>query len=379
MKSKLLFSISCLCFALTAGAAPAPGTVRLLSGESYEGKLQLVNNQIVVNGQQTGSTTVDLSNVLDAVFHGEHKAKADALPPGLRLINGTLIAGQVGPLESTSIKVGEISVLANTVAWVVYAPIPRDSIPKPSPGQTGAVLPSGDFFPGTIGGVQDNRVAINSVLFGPQRFTISAKGAKSQISALVMHDIQANAGRYEVIAKDGSTYRVDQIGTDKDGISIRDSIIGEVKIKSDNLFEIHLSNTYYQYLTSVRPLQVTPPNGVDPATALQNQPATDKDPAALLTLANTSVSYTVQQGFNVFSSSVSVPKDAPPGARFTFAVYGDGKFLLSRSSPASPSDNPQRVRVNTTNVRTITLRMEPASPGFPAVSGKWAQPMFLKP
>jgi len=375
MKRRILCPLLSLCLALTAQA----GSVRLLSGESYDGKLQFVNNQIVVNAGKNGATSVDLSNVLSAVFQNERSGIAR----GVMLTNGTVVSGTIAAadaLATTSVKLGEAMVPSAAIAWVIYGPIARDKIPSPSKGQTGVILPDDEFFPGTIGEITDKKIAVNSPLFGPQRFAVAA-GAKSQIHALVLRDIQSGigTGHYQVIAKDGSTYIVDAIRSDVDGIIIHDSILGDVKIKNDNLAQIRLSSSQYQYLTTMKPAQVDAPKGVDAASAIQTlTEGDDEESGAILTAPNAAISYAVPQGFTVFSSTVFIPKDAVAGTRYTFAVYGDGR-LLSRSSPIAAGDNPQHVRVPIVNTRMIALRVEPVMAGVGGAFGKWAQPILLKP
>jgi hypothetical protein len=357
--------------ALDANAA----NLRLISGETYDGKLQFANNQILVGGR--GGTAVDLSNVLDALFKEPHRQlEAGALPAGAMLINGTVVAGQPGPMEDP-MKIGEATIPLSSIAWVLYLPIAREKIITPTPGQTGAILTGGDFFPGTIGAVKDDKIAVNSVLFGPQRFLI--KGVHSQIAGLVLHDLRANAGRYQVTAK-GGVYQVDAINTDASGIVIHDSILGDVHIGAEAIFEIGLAKQQYQFLTALKP-DLAVPAGVDATAAVQTpQNPADPDAVTLQTAPNVALSYAVPAGFTVFSASVSLPPAAPAGTHVTFAIYGDGKFLVARSTPVSPGDNAQHLRFAIGNVHTLTLRVEPAGP-LPAgaIMGQWAQPMFLRP
>ncbi|MGB8354411.1 MAG: NPCBM/NEW2 domain-containing protein [Chthoniobacteraceae bacterium] len=374
MKPRILFPLLSLCMAMTANA----GSVRLLSGETYEGKLQFVNNQIVVNASKNSTTPVDLSNVLDAVFQPIHGEKGNALPRGAMLINGTVLAGTIGiPDASAPVKLGDITVPATSIAWLIYGQMPRTKIPTVSSGQTGVILPDGQFFPGTIGDIVDKKVAINSAIFGPQRFLI-AGGDRAQINALVLRDVQPNIGHYEVIAKDGSTYLVDAIRTDVDGILIHDSIAGDVKIKNDNLSEIRLSSRQYQYLTGLKPAQVDVPKGGDATAAFKVETVDDIDNMeSLLTAPNAAISYQIPQGFTTFSCTIFIPKDAVTGARYTFSIYGDGR-LLSRSVPIAAGDNPQHISVALANTRMMALRLEPMAPNG-AAWGKWAQPMFMRP
>ncbi|HWB59481.1 MAG TPA: NPCBM/NEW2 domain-containing protein, partial [Chthoniobacteraceae bacterium] len=82
--------------------------------------------------------------------------------------------------------------------------------------------------------------------------------------------------------------------------------------------------------------------------------------------------------FVVAVSVPNVPQGAPATARFTFSVYGDGRFRLNTGTAAmAPGDNPQRIVVPVSNYHTITIRVEPASIGATGY-GQWLEPMFLK-
>lgn len=365
-------------FGLCLGLAAKAGTVRSINGESYDGKVQLEGNQITYTPPQGGAVVrINSPDIFEAIIHPEFASKADMLPPGLLLVDGTLLPGSIAGLDQPSVKVGDYTLPMTSVAWVVVSPIQRDKLPKITPGQTGAILPNGDFFPGTIDGVKDNRVAVNSVLFGPQRFALKGK---SQMAALVLRDFQ-NTARYEVVAKDGATYQVDDIKSEAGGLLLHDAVAGDVRIKADSVYAIRLSRACYQLITSLKPLQVDTPKGVDPKNALQTLTgtfgATTQD--ALLTAANTAISYTVPQGFTTFSSTIVLPKEsAPPNVRFNFSIYADGRVSIYKSPSMAVGDSPQQIRATLNNAHFITIRVEPLVPGTVTASGKWIQPMLLK-
>lgn len=375
MKVKRLLCLCCLCPLLSSQA----GSVRLITGERYEGKVDLVPDGIVVTPDHGGAPIkVDLPNLQEAMFGTRTQSSTDLVPPGALLINGSFVAGQVTAFDASAVKLGSagISVPGSAIAQVVFAPIRRSKLPPPAGGRTGAILPDGDFFAGTVDGMKDNRLQINSILLGPQRLVPG-----SQAAGVVIRDVQNAVGGYKIVSRDGSEYQMNDLKVDKDGVLITDSIMGSVRIKTDDLVEIRGGVGRYQNLVDGAPARVDVPAGVNPANAFQVQAANAvpgvADPS-LLTLVNAMVSYAVPPGFTIFTSSVTLPQGAPPAAHLIFDVYADGRLVFG-SPIVAAGQNPQPIRVSMGPVRLITLRVEPAGPGSNGATGEWIDPLFLRP
>ena len=360
---------------LCLGATLRAAGVHLLNGESYDGRVQISDNAFLVVSQ-SGSTKVEFPQIIDVVFRDDMPAgKGTALPPGVLLTNGTLIAGQIQDITDP-LKINSISFPLSSVAWIIFQPIQRGNIVQPSGGRTGVLLPTGDFFPGAIDSIKDDRIAISSAMFGPQRFSIKDR---PDISALVLRGVQDGGARYEVLARNGSIYAINNIKIEGEYIVLDDLSFGTVKFGRDDLYEIRLAAGYYQKLAELKPDHVDVPTGVDAANAVQvPQNAGHAPTQNLQAQANVSATYTVPKGFANFSTGAMVSKDAPASARFIFTVYGDGKFPLAKTSPIGRGDNTQHLAAPVANYRTITLRIEPASVDASAGSGQWIMPVFLR-
>jgi hypothetical protein len=371
--NKLRRGIAFCALFLCLGSAIAHATgVRMLNGEFHDGKVQLIGNEIAVI-TQTGTTRIELADLLEAAFQDNSQVKPGVLPPGVLLTNGSLVAGNINTFTDP-IKIGNMTFPLSSAAWVVFQPIARDKITQPSGGRTGVILPSGDFFPGVIAGIKDDKVAINSPLFGPQRFSIRGR---IDICALVLRDVQDGGTRYEISTQNGSIYAVNDIKIAGDFFVINDPNFGNLKINKGEVVTLRVAPSQYQYLAGQKPDRVDVPAGADSAAAVQvPQDAARADD--LQTAVNAAVTYTVPKGFVTFASGASVPKDMPVGARYTFAVYGDGKFLLVRTSALGPGDIAQHISVPVGNLHTITIRIEPASAGVGPGSAEWIQPIFLR-
>jgi len=363
-----------LCSLILAPSLHA-ASVLLLNGESYTGKVQFINNQVVV-AAQSGTVRIDLPQVLDAVFRDDRdQSKAGLFPAGVLLTDGSLIAGPVN-MAADPIKIANLTIPMSSVAWVVFQPFARDKITEPASGETGAVLTNGQFFPGTIASVKDNTVAINSALFGPQRFSLQGRG---DICALVLRDVQDAGMRYQVFTRTGSVYTVNDIRSENDNVAVTEPTYGNVRINKDDLSEIRVAKGWFEYLAGVKPDRVDAPAGIKAEDAVQvADNIDDPDGKNVRSAMNAAVTYTVPKGYATFSTGATVPQGAPATARFTFAVYGDGKFLLTRTPLIAPGDAAQHISVLVSNLHTITLRVEPGTVGATGF-GQWVQPMFLRP
>lgn len=367
------------------------GSVRLWSGDTLKGKIAwdpktglTITPDPAAPGVPVSSTKIDLTKVRDAIFVDPDPQAAPAAPDhppsqpvGVFLTNGDFVAGNVHDIENPVIKVEAQPVPATGIAWIILNPIPLDKFPKVPPGRTGAVLPSGDFFEGAFAGIQDYRIGINSPLLGPQRFPMD------QIAAVIMHDRQPSQALYMVTATNGSSFQADDLKFDKQGINFQDPILGPIKLKFWDIKEIGSGSGRFQIITDSDPVAIAAP-GATVAKApedFQIVSGTDSTaPATLLTRVNVPVTYTVPAGMTVFTATIAVPKDSPAGTHFTFAVYGDGRFLIQRSLPIGLGDPPQIFKTELSNVHTISLRVEPSFAGGPdKIYGQWTGPMLFRP
>jgi len=389
MKCKILIPLLCVLPLAVCNA----GSVRLWSGDTLKGKISwdpktglTITPDPATPGTPVTSTKIDLTKVRDTIFTDPVAPAAPAVPPvpvpppsqpvGVFLTNGDFIAGVTRDIESPVVKVEAQPVPATSIAWIIFNPIPLDKFPKVAPGHTGAILPGGDFFEGTFAGIQEYRIGINSPLLGPQRFPMD------QIAAVVMHDRQPSQALYMVTANNGSSFQTDDLKFDKQGVDFQDPILGPIKLKFWDIKEIAAGSGRFQIITDSDPVATaTLGSAAKTPDDFQVQPGADPAaPATLLTRVNIPITYAVPVGLTVFSATIAVPKDSPAGTHFTFAVYGDGRFLIQRSLPIGVGDPPQLFRMELSNVHTISLRVEPSFAGGPdKIYGQWIGPMLFRP
>jgi hypothetical protein len=373
MLKRLLLLLLCWTPAFAQAAS-----VRLLSGEYYEGKVELTSNGVDVTTSDGNSPLfIDAAKIFSAVFKD---SASETVGPGIMLLDGSILGGRVNDIDGPTFTVGSptLNVPIADVAWVLFSETPRDKLYAAAVlNRTGAMLANGDFFPGTLEGVEDNRLKVNSVLFGPHRLPLGRSAVAAQLRG-----VTSFGGQYRIAAKGGSEFQSNDPSIGGSGIALHDTTAGEIKIKAEDVTELHAGSSRYQALARVKPLAVTPVPAANASDAFKVADAAANNPTGattmLLSTVNTQVSYPVTGGFVAFACSVGVPADARPDCRLIFSVYGDGR-LLTRSHPQGLADKPAALSANLSGVRVLTLRVEPGTPTNGPVMGEWIEPLLTKP
>ena len=367
-RGPLLPGLLCCLLPLLACRA---GSVRLFNGETHTGKISIASTGLAIT-EDHNNAIYDLQNVLSASLDENPPSEPATLSHGLVLSNGSFVSGPTKLPDAPTLKVGQATVPRASVAAVVFSSVRPPDMYRLKNGRTGAILPDGDFFEGTFTGIKNGAAVIDSTLLGIHSFALS-----SGIAAVVLGEIKTAGARFDIVTKGGSRYFATDLRVEHDGLQVTDSILGQVKVGSDDVSEIHAGAGRYQLLTELRPAATVAASGAAaPASAVSTAGQWDGQPA-LSANAGVAVTYDIPQGISVFACSVAVPKETPAAARVTFAVYCDGKLAV-RSMQAGPASTPLPLRVSFGPAKKITLRAEPAVPGSDAVTGKWIMPLFLK-
>lgn len=347
------------------------GTVRLLSGEVIEGKVDVTARGITVNKLTGPAFPVDLSAILE-VSLGRTRGAAE-LPAGVLLTSGSAIAERnLPPLDEAAVTLGleRMQVPTASIAWLLFNSVAQSKLDAAPADQPGGLLEGGDFFPGSFVGFKGGRVMLNSVLFGPQGFTLRA-----QIDAVCLREWKPALARFAVVTIHGSRLVTDDLRFETGGVTVKDSVLGVLRIKSEFIESLLAGPGRYQALAAQKPFKVETRPGTDAAATLQVQKGIADAPDVVTIAPNLAVTYAVPPDFTTFLASVSVPKSANANYRVAFAVYGDGRPLF-RSQLLAPADKPQPLRVDLRGVRAVTLRVEPF--GQAAGGGEWSAPMLLR-
>ncbi len=347
------------------------GTVLTVDGALLEGELSIDHGLVV---RASPAVKVPFSSILRARF-----AAAEAtLPPGLALVNGARIAGAFSPLGEAVVKIEakRIAIPATEIAWAIYQPIPRTIAVQVPRGKTGALLPTGDFFEGTIRGGDAATAKVVNPIFGPRTF------AARQILALVLREVQPQPAAFEVVARDGSIYpALDVSAGDSAGITLRHPFYDGLRVPFGDLIEIRASASRMRPLDALPPTRVDPAPGRDAAKCFSANRTLDGGalklgsravPAGFECAAGATVWWKPPPGSGTFFALVAANADTPAGQRLTFTVYADGK-IAGRSTPLAAGDPAAALRCAVPGAESLALRIDGTSG-----TGTWAEPMLLR-
>ncbi len=351
------------------------GTALTVDGALLDGELG-IDRGIVVRGGPA-PVKVPFPNILRARFG----AVSPALHPGLLLVNGTRIAGNFSPLSAATVTIEakRITVPSKEVAWAIYQPVSAALAAQAPRGKTGALLPGGDFFEGTVRGGDSTTAKVLSTIFGPRTF------APSELHALVLREVQAQpqAAAFDVLTRDGSIYPALDVNADGGGeVSLRHPLYGALRVNAAEIVEIRAGASRMTPLDGVTPTRVDPAPGRDAARCFAANRSlaggalrlgTRAAPAGFECSSGANVWWKPPPGAGTFFALVSAAADTPPGQKLTFTVHADGK-LSGQSPPLGAGDPPAILRCAVPGAESLVLHIE----GAPGSSGTWAEPMLLR-
>lgn len=355
---------------LLAVAAPA-GTVQLLDGTRLEGELS-IDNGLTVRGDKV--SRLAWNTVLRASF----KDQAEEVPAGLALVNGARLAGvfAIGTDGFIRIEASKFAVPSTEVAWLVYQPFSGRIAAQIPLGKTGALLPGGDFFEGSIRSPDAGGARVLNPIFGPRVFD----GKRKEMSALVLRDVNPPPAAYEIVKNDGSVYVAQDISaSDPKGVVLRHPLYDNLKIDANEIVEIRAAASRYLALDTLKPLRVDPPAGTAPEQAFAAGKTIEggafkiqgKEARGLASLANTAVTWELPANAAVFVARVMPASTA--AEKVVFAVYADGK-PVARSAALGATDAPALLRCAIPpGARLLSLRVEGKGG-----SGLWGEPVLLR-
>ena len=351
--------------ALIAIFSPAQlpaGLVELFGGEVAAGEVTLEYGGVLFKAANGAPVVkLDFTNLYRVQFSAH---LADEYAPGVVLRNGVRLAAPVGALNAPNVQFPKrgISIPTGEIAWLVYQPFPTALAANATAGQTGALLPGGDFFSGTIRGADMEAAKVFNPIFGLRRL----EARQRDLLAVVLRDARPLTAQYEIRTNDGSVFGVDNFGLERTGVLLRHPFYDNIMLAPAEVLEIRAGALRCRSLASLPQLHA------EPIAGLQKQPD-----GTLVAETRTVITCAVPPGFTEFTVRVAPGDDLAPGQRVIFRVFGDGQGLV-RSEPIGAGSPPQSLRVALNGARGLILRIEPLDPRAPAASGKWLQAFFLK-
>jgi len=354
-----------LLFAIVALLASGPlraGSVEPFGGEVMTGKVELEFGGILFRAEQNGTAVkMDFNNLYRVQFKDP---AADEFSPGVVLRDGSRLTAPFGPLSEPAIAFPKrnLAIPSGEIAWIIYQRFPAAIASNAPAGQTGALLPGGDFFAGTIRGADAEAVKVFHSIFGLRRL----EARQREVLAAVLRAARPLAAQYEIRTTDGALFGVENFGPERTGVTLRHALYDGLKLAADEVVEIRAGANRCRVLATLPQLRAEPPDGMRLGPE-----------GALITDINTVATCAVPPGFTEFVTRVAPGAGLPAGQRIVFTIYADGK-PVARTTPLAAGDPAQPLRVALNAARGLTFRVESASGPAAGGSGRWMQAFFLR-
>lgn len=158
------------------------------------------------------------------------------VPPGVMLVDGSILARKPQAADESSVNFGKATVPASlstiNIARIFFNSLTSENLGALQANRTGLLLQNKDFIEGEFRSLKDNRIRLYSVLFGIKSFD------QPKVLAAVIRNLKPTPAAYELITRDDSRLRLNQIEVSKDGLQVRDGILAGLKIAASDIIEI---------------------------------------------------------------------------------------------------------------------------------------------
>ncbi len=356
--TRVFLSLLILCGALRAPAA----TVEAFGAEPMTGSVEMDSGGILFRPTQGPALKLDFNNLYRVQFDG---AGAEEYVPGVVLRDGSRLPAPFSSPNEPTIRFSKrnLSVASTEVAWIVYGRFAASLAANAPAGQTGALLPGGDFFSGTVRGADAEAVKISNPIFGPRRFD----ARRDEVLAAVLQPVRPVASQYEIRGTDGGSYAVENFGLDRSGVTLRHALYDGLKLAPTEVAEIRAGTNRCRALATLPQLHAEPSTGLKIAAD-----------GVLTTDLHTVTTCAVPPGFTEFVIRVAAGNETPAGQRLIFTIYANGN-PVGRSAALAAGVPPQPLRIALNGARGIVLRVEAEGAGpATSASGRWIQGFFLR-
>ncbi len=337
------------------------GSVEPFGGDAVSGKVELDFGGFVFRPAQGPAVKLDVSNFYRVQFDSP---PSDDCVPGVILTDGSRLAAPFGALTDPAIKFPKrnLTISSAEIAWIIYQRFPVAFLANAPAGETGALLPGGDFFSGTIRGADAEAVKVMNSIFGQRRLD----SRQHEVFAAVLRAARPLAAQYEIRTTDGSVLGAESLATERTALTLRSPLYDGLKIPVNEIAEIRAGSNRCRSLASIPQVRAEPPAG------LRTTPE-----GGVIMDTKTVTTCPVPAGFTEFVTRVAPGEDAVAGQRIVFSIYANGT-AIARSNPMAAGEPPQALRVSLNGARVILLRVEAGGPAGAVPSGRWIQPLFLR-
>ena len=243
---------------MTTYAAHAD-SIETFSGDVFTGKAEIDYGGVTFRPERGAVVKMDLGSIYRVRFDD---TSPEQFTPGVVLRNGVRLAAPWGPFNDPVIKFPRRNLIlpADEIAWIIYTPFPAELAADVPGGQTGVLLPKGDFFAGTVKGADADAAKISNPIFGPRTF------AAADIHALVLRDTHVPAAQYEVRTTDGSLFAADYLLPERSGVTIKHTLYDNLVLGATEIVEIRAGPNRCRPIASLAVMHA------DPADALHILP-----------------------------------------------------------------------------------------------------------
>lgn len=376
-----MFLAACLAVAGMRAVRSAASTIHTLSGKSYEGIVTIDPKGyfVVDDGGGGAMVSVKPEDLLDAML----APSSTTMESGLVLTDGSAIAAvDVTKMETGA--GGNVTYARGTgqqkeptakVARLMLARVSVADLAKIPTGHTGVLLASGDFYEGTVRGIDQQTVTVDSLLFGLTKF---ASGR--QVTAVILADVKTADSNWIVRLRDGSVILADAIRVDGNHLVVENRTQGAMPVVAAELVEVTAGAARLRPLWKLRPDKIDP-SGVD-KLLIDSTPM-----GAGLSLfghhvehgmtqaAGCSATWTLAGRYRAFLASAGVPEGLVPGSAVKFIVLVDGRPAYT-SPPRTSVDDPVDIVVDLQGAQSMVLRIESDRPMELGAVGAWGDPVL---
>jgi hypothetical protein len=215
----------------------------LYAGQRYDFRMEVFENTArAVSKLYWSSPSTPRTIIPKACFTpGKPPDPASALayfriPPGVMLVDGSILSRRVQAGDESSVSFGKASAPASlstiNVARVFFNSLTSENLGTLQANRTGLLLHNKDFIEGEFRSLKDNRIRLYSVLFGIKTFD------QSKVLAAVLRNLKPAPAAYELITRDDSRLRLNEVAVTKEGLQVQNGILAGMKISASDIIEL---------------------------------------------------------------------------------------------------------------------------------------------
>ena len=157
------------------------------------------------------------------------------IPPGVMLVDGSVLARKIQAADESSVRFSASSSIPSlstiNIARIFFNSITSENLASLQSSRTGLLLHNKDFIEGDFRSFKDNRVRLYSVLFGIKSFD------QQKVMAAALRGVRPVAAAYELIMRDDSRLRINQVLVTKDGLELQGGLLSGLKIPVTDIVE----------------------------------------------------------------------------------------------------------------------------------------------